>query len=130
METLSPPPGGTPPAPLPSASPAVSADEQRAHFLARRKAMLAAWVARLNTLRNNGAYKAIEHRISCMLGAVEREETSRGQSPTSLEKRIDTWLARSPGKVGGPEQEQDPTRPHATGWHGEPSDEPNEQQQR
>jgi hypothetical protein len=88
-------------------------------LLARKKAMLAAWVARLNLLRNNGAYRAIERRISRMLGEVEREEKQRGPSSASLEKRLDTWLASKAGKVGGAEQEQDPARPHDPGWHGE-----------
>lgn len=109
---------------------ALSAGEQRDRFLARKKAMLAAWVARLNVLRNNGAYKAIERRINRMLGEVEAEEKQRGPSPVSLEKRLDTWLASNAGQVGGPEQEQDPTRPHSPGWHGEHEAPPIARQQR
>lgn len=120
-----------PPEPLPaSAEHELPAGEQRARFLARKKAMLAAWVARLNTLKNNGAYKAIERRISRMLGEVEAEEKRRGPSPVSLENQLDTWLAQNAGKVGGPEQEQDPTRPHSPGWHGDREEPPIAQQQR
>lgn len=132
-----------PPMTLPSSSPSettepqpasadrtLSTNEQRDRFLARKKAVLAAWVARLNLLRNNKAYKAIERRINRMLGEVEAEEKRRGPPPTSLEKQLDTWLANNAGKVGGPEQEQDPTRPHSPGWHGERNEAPNAQQQR
>lgn len=103
---------------------ALASSEQRERFLARKKAMLAAWVARLNVLKNNGAYRAIERRINRMLGEVEAEEKRRGPNPASLENQIDTWLANNAGKVGGPEQEQDPTRPHSPGWHGEREDAP------
>jgi hypothetical protein len=113
-----------------SAARTLSTGEQRDRFLARKKAMLAAWVARLNVLRNNGAYRAIERRISRMLGELEVEEKRRGPSPESLEKRLDTWLASNAGKVGGPEQEQDPTRPHSPGWHGEHEEPPVARQQR
>jgi hypothetical protein len=104
----------------------VSADEQRKRSLARKKTMLAAWVARLNVLKNNAAYRAIERRVNRMLGDVEREE-KRGARDTSLEQQIDAWLAKNAGKVGGPEQEQDPARPHSPGWHGEHRSTPIEQ---
>jgi hypothetical protein len=119
--------GGTPAIPPPAAAVPVSADEQRERFLARKKAMLARWVARLNVLKNNAAYRAIERRVNKMLGEVEREEKKSGASSTSLEKQIDTWLAKNAGKVGGPEQEQDPARPHSPGWHGERPPNPVEQ---
>jgi hypothetical protein len=107
-----------------------TASEQRVRLLARKKAMLAAWVARLNLLRNNAAYKAIERKINGMLGEVEAEEKRRAPNSKSLENQLDSWLAQNAGKVGGPEQEQDPTRPHSPGWHGEHDEPPNAQQQR
>lgn len=109
--------------------PRVTDGETHDHYLARKKAMLAAWVARLNLLKNNAAYRAIERRIAKMLGEVETEE-KRGARSTSLEKQIDTWLASNAGEVGGPEREQDPARPHSPGWHGERPSEPVQPQQR
>lgn len=80
--------------------------------------MLAEWVARLNQLRSNRAYRAIERRINRMLREVDREETS-GVNSTRLDEQVDQWLAANAGKIGGPEREQDPTRFHPPGWHGE-----------
>lgn len=103
---------------LDAPAPQSTAAASRKYQLARKKAMLAEWVARLNQLRSNRAYRAIERRINRMLREVDREETS-GVNSSRLDEQVDQWLAANAGKIGGPEQEQDPTRPHPPGWHGE-----------
>jgi hypothetical protein len=91
-----------------------------------KKATLAAWVAELNVSRDAQSSDAIERWLVRVLdefdaqqkGAVEEEE---------LRQSFNAWLETA-GESGGPEQEQDPARPHPTAWHGNRPDSNGESQ--
>jgi hypothetical protein len=93
----------------PGDPPSALLDEQR---LVLKKAV--AW---LNANRHRDDSHVIERWLEqqfAILDEADRLFAQRGPTPA----RADEWLETA-GSVGGPEVDQDPTRPHPRAWHGE-----------
>jgi len=78
--------------------------------------MLAAFVAELNANPRGTSSAALNLWLGEVLDQLDAEEMGSIEH-TELERRFSEWLDTA-GDVGGPEQEQDPARAHAVGWHG------------
>jgi hypothetical protein len=59
---------------------------------------------------------ALDRWLTKLLDEFDRDQMS-SIDEDDLRRRLDGWLETA-GETGGPEQEQDPTRPHAAAWHG------------
>jgi hypothetical protein len=92
------------------ASPSTSA-------VAQREAILNALVARFNASPYDPDRRAVERWLREAVNALDSAKLGDRRARAELTRRFDRWLETG-GKVGGPEQEQDPTRPHPRGWHG------------
>jgi hypothetical protein len=90
---------------------------------AEKKAILAAWVAELNVVQGAERHEALDGWLTQLLDEFDAQQKGEIEHD-DLRRRFDAWLETA-GETGGPEQEQDPTRPHAAAWHGsrrEPED--------
>jgi len=83
----------------------------------QQKWLLEAWVAWLNSLSaTEPGVMRLAHCVSRLLDDFDQHQ--KGQvDDQELARRVDAWMETA-GQVGGPECEQDPTRPHPRGWHG------------
>ncbi len=81
-----------------------------------RHALLAAFIADLNAHPSGASSEALDRWLGQVLDELDAEEKGSIE-PTEVQRRFTQWLETA-GDVGGPEQEQDPSRPHAAGWHG------------
>jgi hypothetical protein len=81
-----------------------------------RRAVLDAWVARLNGAVDERYRLALDRWLTQVLDEFEREQMS-SIDEGELQRRFDAWLETA-GERGGPEQGQDPTEPHPAAWHG------------
>jgi hypothetical protein len=81
-----------------------------------RRAVLGAWVARLNSAGDERLRMALDRWLTTALDEFDREQMS-SIDEDELRRRFDAWLETA-GETGGPEQGQDPTEPHAAAWHG------------
>ena len=85
-----------------------------------KRALLAAFVAELNAHPSGGSSAALDRWLGQVLDELDAEEMGSIEH-AELQRRLGKWLETA-GDVGGPEQEQDPSRPHAAGWHGNRGD--------
>jgi hypothetical protein len=81
-----------------------------------KRALLAAFVAEQNANPRGTSSAAVDRWLGQMLDDLDAEEMGSIEH-SELQRRFTQWLDTA-GDVGGPEQEQDPSRPHPAGWHG------------
>ncbi len=93
--------------------------QELGHLPAEQRARkLRAWVARLNAPRSGTVNPAVARELLHRLEALDEElKAEGGADPADIQRQLNEWLDTA-GEVGGAEQEQDPTRPKAEGWHG------------
>jgi hypothetical protein len=78
--------------------------------------VLEAWVAWLHSKDNPDAtVRSFQRLVSQLLQEFDSDQTP-GFEAGELERKVNNWLETA-GEVGGPEQEQDPTRSHPALWH-------------
>jgi|RhiMethySRZTD1v2_1073278.scaffolds.fasta_scaffold19039_3 hypothetical protein len=85
-----------------------------------RRAVLAAWVARLNSAVDERYRDRLDRWLTQALDEFDREQMS-SIDEDELRRRFEAWLETA-GETGGPEQSQDPTQAHPAAWHGNRSE--------
>lgn len=81
-----------------------------------RKKLLASWVAELNVAGHDPASEAFDRWLTARLDEFDQEQAA-SVDREQLRRKLNEWLSTA-DLSGGPEQEQDPTRPHPARWHG------------
>lgn len=85
-------------------------------LLNEQRSLVRKGVAWLNANRHREDSEIIEGWLTREIASLDETSKLLASGPPAAEA-VNEWLETA-GRVGGPEREQDPTRPHPDAWHG------------